>query len=144
MPGMTDIHPGEQQVVKTIQAFCWRLSWGASALQLLTIAIAMAAIVLSLLVATYTGQDSSWLDVNRIKLLAFLSAVFTAVYSTFRIRKKAADLRDGYRLLNTELLHYKVGAITVEKLIESYSRTEKMIGHVEVDGLGARGIDKPQ
>lgn len=87
--------------MKELNRFCLSLHWGATARHLLTVFTAMAAIVLSLLVATCTGSTGS--DGNKIispdqlKLLAFLSAICTALFGGFRLRSKAADLRTAYR-----------------------------------------------
>ena len=88
--------------MKELNRFCLTLHWGATARHLLTVFTAMAAIVLSLLVATCTGYNGP--DGNKIispyqlKLLVFLSAICTALFSGFQLRSKAADLRTAYRL----------------------------------------------
>ena len=129
----------EKALVHQLEKFRGRLNWGASLLQLLTVLIAMGAIVLSLLVAAYTGYEGKGaIGAGQLKLLAFLSAVCTAIYTGFRLRSKAADLRSAFRLLTTELMRYQIGAITAEQLIDTYSKAETMIGQVEVDGLGDR------
>ena len=126
--------PAEQELIHQLSSYCRRLHWGATALQLLTVITALAAIVLSLLVATYTG--SGGLHPSMIKLLAFLSAICTALFSGFRLRSKAADLRSAFRILNADLMRYRIGERSASELIESYSKVEEQIGQVEVDGLG--------
>ena len=124
----------EQQLIQQLGQYCRRLHWGATVLQVLTVAMALAAIVLSLLVATYTG--SGGLPPSLLKLLAFLSAICTALFSGFRLRSKAADLRTAFRILNADLMRYRIGERSALQLIESYSKVEERIGQVEVDGLG--------
>lgn len=131
----------EQQLIQQLHRFCRRLHWGATAMQLLTVGTALGAIVLSLLVATYSGSPD--VDPNRLKLLAFLSAVCTALFSGFRLRSKAADLRVAYRLLNADLMRYRIGQLTASELIASYSKVEERIGQVEVDGLGDAKAKEP-
>ncbi len=126
----------ERELLRELQRFTQRLHWSATALQALTVLIALAAVVLSLLVATYSGSEDGWFTPERIKLLAFLSAVCASVYTGFRIRAKAADLRTAYRLLAAELFRYRIGLITAAELIDVYRRAEAMIGQVEVEGLG--------
>ncbi|MFN9545608.1 MAG: hypothetical protein ACK6AD_00845 [Cyanobacteriota bacterium] len=127
---------GEERVVRDLRAFCRQLNWGATLLQLLTVLIALGGIVLSLLVATYTGTEG--MDPGQLKVLAFLSAACTALYSGFRLRAKAADMRSAYRLLNADLMRHRIGALSVSQLIESYSKAEEVLGQVEVDGLAER------
>jgi hypothetical protein len=69
-------------------------------------------------------------------LLAFFSAICTAMFSGFRLRSKAADLRTAFRILNADLMRYRIGECSASQLIESYSKVEERIGQVEVDGLG--------
>ena len=126
--------PAEQELIHQLSCYCRRLHWGATALQLLTVITALAAIVFSLLVATYTG--SGGLPPSLIKLLAFLSAICTALFSGFRLRSKAADLRTAFRILNGDLMRYRIGERSASELIESYSKVEEQIGQVEVDGWG--------
>lgn len=127
----------EERVVRDLRVFCRQLNWGATLLQLLTVITALGGIVLSLLVATYTGTDG--LPPGQLKVLAFLSAVCTALYSGFRLRAKAADMRSAFRLLNADLMRYRIGTLTASQLIESYSKAEEVLGQVEVDGLAERG-----
>jgi hypothetical protein len=129
----------ELELIQQLTRYCRRLHWGATALQSLTVLTALAAIVLSLLVATYTG--SGGLHPGLLKLLAFLSAICTALFSGFRLRSKAADLRTAFRILNADLMRYRIGDMTASDLIASYSKAEERIGQVEVDGLGDQ---KPQ
>lgn len=136
------IGDGEKEVVRQIQSFAKWLNWNATALQILTVLVALTAIVLSLFVATYTqgsgtpvASPPGWIN---LKLLAFLSAVFTSVYTGFRIRSKAADMRNAYRLLAADLMRYRIGEITASRLIQSYQQAERLIGHVEVEALGDR------
>ena len=131
---VTVASPAEQELIHQLSRYCRRLHWGATALQLLTVITALAAIVLSLLVATYTG--SGGLHPSLLKLLAFLSAICTALFSGFRLRSKAADLRTAFRILNADLMRYQIGQYTASQLIETYSKVEERIGQVEVDGLG--------
>jgi hypothetical protein len=131
----------EQLLIKDLQRFCQRLNRGATALQLLTVLTALAGIVLSLLVATYTGSTA--LDAAQLKLLAFLSAVCTALYSGFRLRSKAADLRSAFRILNADLMRYRIGDISASDLIKTYRLAEERIGQIEVDGLGDRSSTPP-
>jgi hypothetical protein len=126
----------EKELVAQLHRFCRRLNRGATALQVLTALTALAGIVLSLLVATYTGSTA--LDAGTLKVLAFLAAVCTALYSGFRLRSKAADLRSAYRLLNTDLMRYRMGYLNPSQLIDSYSKAEERIGQLEVDGLVER------
>ncbi len=126
----------ENEILQELQRFTQRLHWSATALQSLTVLIALAAVVLSLLVATYSGSEGGWFTPERTKLLAFLSAVCASVYTGFRIRAKAADLRTAYRLMAAEMFRYRIGLITAAQLIDVYRRAEAMIGHVEVEGLG--------
>lgn len=134
-------NPKEQQLVQELSQFCRRLHWGATAMQLFTVATALAAIVLSLLVATYSGSDG--LDARQLKWLACLSAICTALFSGFRLRSKAADLRTAFRLLNADLMRYRIGELTAAQLITSYSKAEERIGQVEVDGLAERSPAEP-
>jgi hypothetical protein len=131
----------EQQLVQQLGRFCRRLHWGATALQLLTVVTALAAIVLSLLVATYTGSKD--FDPSRLKLMALLSAICTALFSGFRLRSKAADLRTAFRMLNADLMRYQIGECSPAQLIASYSKAEERIGQVEVDGLAERSPSEP-
>ena len=52
------------------------------------------------------------------------------------MRSKAADLRTAFRILNADLMRYRIGQYSASQLIESYSKVEERIGQVEVDGLG--------
>lgn len=126
--------PAEQELIHELSRYCRRLHWGATALQLLTVITALAAIVLSLLVAAYTG--SGGLPPSLLKLLALLSAISTALFSGFRLRSKAADLRTAFRILNADLMRYRIGELSASQLISSYRKAEERIGQVEVDGLG--------
>jgi hypothetical protein len=54
----------------------------------------------------------------------------------FRLRSKAADLRTAFRILNADLMRYRIGEYTASELIGTYSKVEERIGQVEVDGLG--------
>ena len=49
---------------------------------------------------------------------------------------KAADLRTACRILNADLMRYRIGQYTASQLIESYSKVEERIGQVEMDGMG--------
>jgi hypothetical protein len=69
-------------------------------------------------------------------LLAFFSAICTALFSGFRLRSKAADLRTAFRILNADLMRYRIGECSASQFIESYSKVEERIGRVAVDGLG--------
>jgi hypothetical protein len=135
-PPTVDNLEAEQRVVRDLRAFCRQLNWGATFLQVLTVVTALGGIVLSLLVATYTGAYG--MDPGRIKVWAFLSAVCTALYSGFRLRAKAADMRSAFRLLNADLMRYRIGTLSASQLIESYSKAEEVLGQVEVDGLAER------
>lgn len=135
-------HPAELELVQQLNRYCRRLHWGATAVQVLTVFTALAAIVLSLLVATYTGTGG--LPSNQIKLLAFLSAICTALFSGFRLRSKAADLRTAFRILNADLMRYRIGELNASQLIASYSKAEERIGQVEVDGLGEQKPPDPK
>ena len=137
--------PAEQELIHQLSRYCRRLHWGATALQLLTVFTALAAIVLSLLVATYTGSGtgSGEPDPSLLKLLAFLSAICTALFSGFRLRSKAADLRTAFRILNADLMRYRIGQYTASQLIETYSKVEERIGQVEVDGMGNPKTTEP-
>lgn len=135
-------NPAERELIQQLNRYCRRLHWGATSLQVLTVFTALAAIVLSLLVATYTG--SGGLPPKLIKLLAFLSAICTALFSGFRLRSKAADLRTAFRILNADLMRYRIGEINASQLITSYSKAEERIGQVEVDGLGEQKAPDPQ
>lgn len=126
--------PAERELIHQLTSYCRRLHWGATALQMLTVLTAFAAIALSLLVATYTGSGA--LDPSQLKLLAFVSALCTALFSGFRLRSKAADLRTAFRILNADLMRYRIGEYSATQLIESYRKAEERIGQVEVDGLG--------
>jgi hypothetical protein len=44
------------------------------------------------------------------------------------LRSKAADLRTAFRILNTDLMRYRIGQYTASQLIESYSNVEERIG----------------
>lgn len=140
-PPPPEASQAEQELILQLSHFCRRLHWGATALQLLTVITALAAIVLSLLVATYTG--SGGLHPSLLKLLALLSAICTALFSGFRLRSKAADLRTAFRLLNADLMRYRIGELTASQLIASYSKAEERIGQVEVDGLAERSPAEP-
>lgn len=124
----------EQELIHQLTRYCRRLHWGATALQMLTVFTAFAAIALSLLVATYSGPGA--LHPSQLKLLAFVSALCTALFSGFRLRSKAADLRTAFRILNADLMRYRIGEYSAAQLIESYRKAEERIGQVEVDGLG--------
>jgi hypothetical protein len=133
----------EQQVIKQLSNYCGQLHWGATGLQLLTVITALAAIVLSLVVATYTGSKEFVNNGRLLKHLAFLSAICTALFSSFRLRSKAADLRMAYRMLNADLMRYRIGELNASQLITSYSKAEERVGHVEVDGLAERSPAEP-
>ncbi len=133
----------EQQLIQQLSSYCRQLHWGATGLQLLTVITALAAIILSLVVATYTGSKEFESNGRVLKLLAFLSAIFTAMFSSFRLRTKAADLRMAFRMLNTDLMRYRIGELNASQLITSYSKAEERVGHVEVDGLPERSPAKP-
>jgi hypothetical protein len=57
-------------------------------------------------------------------------------FRVFRLRSKAADLRTAFRILNADLMRYRIGQYTASQLIETYSKVEERIGQVEVDGMG--------
>jgi hypothetical protein len=136
----TESSAAEQQLIKQLSQFCRHLHWGATALQVFT---ALAAIVLSLIVATYTGTKE-FDGIGRVlKLLAFLTAICTALFSGFRLRSKAADLRMCFRMLNADLMRYRIGELTASQLITTYSKAEERIGQVEVDGLAERSPAEP-
>jgi hypothetical protein len=99
--------------------------------------------VLSLVVATYTNQGESTHDRIPLKLLALLSAIFTALFSGFRMRSKAADMRMAYRMLKADLMRYRIGELTASQLITSYTKAEERIGQVEVDSLAERSPAEP-
>ena len=52
------------------------------------------------------------------------------------MRSKAADLRTAFRILNADLIRYRIGDFSALQLIETYSKVEERIGQVEVGGLG--------
>jgi hypothetical protein len=134
----------EQELVHQLHEFCRRVNMGATALQIFTVLIALSAIVLSLVVATYTGSTGEGsIPSTHLKLLAFLSAICTALFSGFRLRSKAADLRSAYRILKADLMRYSIGALTAADLIETYQKAEERIGQVEVDGLGDSKSKEP-
>jgi hypothetical protein len=132
------ISPGTEEeklrVSHEILRFSERLNYLATFLQFSTVSFALAAMVFSLLVATFTDNT----DNLPIKLLAFFSAVFTSIYTGFRLRTKAASVRDAYRYLKTELYRYRVGIIDLPALIQAYSQAEKLVGHIEIDALNDR------
>jgi len=49
-------------------------------------------------------------------------------FRVFRLRSKAADLRTAFRILNADLMRYRIGEYTASELIETYSKVEKRIG----------------
>ena len=132
--------PGEEakMVAKEIWGFVGRLNLLATALQFATVSFALAAIVLSLIVATFT--DDKGLP---IKFIAFLSAAFTSIYTGFRLRTKAANVRDAHRYLRAEVYRYRAGLIELPDLIDAYSHAEKLVGHVEIDALSERSSTVP-
>ncbi len=126
-----------KRVSHEILRFANRLNSLATFLQFSTVSFALAAMVFSLLVATFT--DDKQLP---IKLLAFFSAVFTSIYTGFRLRTKAASVRDAYRYLKTELYRYRAGIIDLPALIKAYSQAEKLVGHIEIDALNDRSREE--
>jgi hypothetical protein len=127
----------EKNISQEILGFANRLNSLATFLQFFTVSFALAAMVFSLLVATFTDDPKL-----PIKLLAFFSAVFTSIYTGFRLRTKAASVRDAYRYLKTELYRYRAGIIELPALIQAYSHAEKLVGHIEVDALNDRSSDE--
>jgi len=57
-------------------------------------------------------------------------------FRVFRLRSKAADLRTAFRILNADLMRYRIGEYSAAQPIMTYSKVEEGIGQVEVDGLG--------
>jgi hypothetical protein len=147
---MLETHPfpasqstAEHELIRELNKFCRWLNIWATVLQSLTVITALAAIVLSLVVATYTNQGESTHDKIPLKLLALLSAIFTALFSGFRMRSKAADMRMAYRMLKADLMRYRIGELTASQLITSYTKAEERIGQVEVDSLAERSPAEP-
>ena len=64
-------------------------------------------------------------------------------FRVFRLRSKAADLRTAFRILNADLMRYRIGQYTASQLIETYSKVEERIGQVEVDGMGNPKTTEP-
>ena len=133
----------EQELIRDLCKFCRWLNIWATVLQSLTVITALAAIVLSLVVATYTNDQYPPNEKIPLKLLALLSAIFTALFSGFRLRSKAADMRMAYRMLKSDLMRYRIGELTASQLITSYTKAEERIGQVEVDSMAERSPAEP-
>ena len=137
---MTATPEDESKVAYEIMRYARTINWYASGLQILTVAVALSSIGLSLVVSAYAGVTNGLPVLGAIqgefKLVALFSALSTAVYSSFQLQSKAVCMRNAYRLIAVDLLRYRVGELTISQLITTYAHAERIVGHVEVQGIG--------
>jgi hypothetical protein len=117
----------DDEVIKDIKDLKKKLNTWATQLQVLAVLLPLTAIILSAIIGSFVSE----LDPAQIRLLAFLSALFGVVSTTFQIEKRAKDMRDAFRYLNYSIYKYILND-DLDALIEAYNRTESMVGHVQV------------
>ena len=126
-------------VIENIKNFKNELQKWATQLQALAVFLPLMTIILSAVIGSFASDLN---DVS-IRVLAFLSALFGVLSTTFQVEKKAKDMRDAFRYLNYSLYVYTVDG-DIKKLIEAYNQVESMVGHVQVSDESIQKIISSQ
>lgn len=118
-----------EQIVKELNSFIKNLDRWATQLQTATVILPIISIIASLTVGFFTTE----LPPIALKGLALLSAFCSIGVSTFKLEKKARDMREAYRYLKHSMLKYVAGEDDIHKLIANYFIAEEKVGNVELD-----------
>jgi hypothetical protein len=118
-----------EQIVKELNSFIKNLDRWATQLQTATVILPIISIIASLTVGFFTTELPS----IALKGLALLSAFCSIGVSTFKLEKKARDMREAYLYLKHSMLKYVAGEDDIHKLIANYFIAEEKVGNVELD-----------
>ena len=102
----------------------------ARLLRLTNAVLAITATLTSLVVAA----TISLFNPLTVTVLAFLAAASGALMHTFKTSAKANRVRKAWRNLNAAVILYESdGQISLEELVQEYSKGEELIGDVDIE-----------
>src|SRR5438132_1333798 len=123
--------PGPRQLPPAIEDELRAWSRNAGLLRAAQVGLSLVAIVASLLVATHVGGTS--ITPERLKWIAFASALATGLLSALDPGGEANRMRNAWRILNTAVIRYQIGTLDVKDVITAYERGESRIGDYTVE-----------
>lgn len=119
----------EGKILKEINNMC--LQWKTlSIFYIVTVSLfGIVAISTSVLVSIYTGNEQ-FITVEHLKVMACISTISLGILTAFNLVSNANNARNAWKSLNSAIMFYDAGIITIQQLIEQYRKGEDQLGNL--------------
>lgn len=131
----------ESKILTDIQRYCTMWSTIANAYNVCIVILGVAAISTSVLVSIYTGTNIDVISIKTLKVLACISTISLGLMTAFNLVSNSNNARNAWRSLNSAMMMYKSGTISIQQLIEQYQKGEGQVGNITFN-YGANSNDK--